>query len=262
MYCGFTRSVNQKRGAALKEQQRHNFDVDIMAQPDDTTCGPTCLQAVYRYYGDQIALENVINEVHAFEGGGTLAVWLACHALKRGYEAKIYTYNMQVFDPTWFPHENDFLRQRLKEQIAHKQDPKLILATHAYLEFLELNGKIKLEDLTRDLLRRYLIQNIPILTGLSSSFLYRTPREFGPNSDLDDIRGEPSGHFVLLCGYDREKRTIRVADPFQRNPFSPTRQYEINIDRVICSILLGILTYDANFLIIQPKRISSGKTLF
>lgn len=244
-----------------ESQSSHNFDIDILAQPDDTTCGPTCLQAVYRYYGDQIALGNVINEVHAFEGGGTLAVWLACHALKRGYDAKIYTYNMQVFDPTWFPYEKEFLKQRMKEQMIHKPDPKLILATNAYLEFLDLKGKILLEDLTRDLLRRYLNQSIPILTGLSSNFLYRTSREYGIHNEPDDTRGEPGGHFVLLCGYDRDKRTIRVADPFQKNPFSPTRQYEIDIDRVICSILLGILTYDANFLIIQPKK-SMNKSLY
>ncbi len=28
----------------------------------------------------------------------------------------------------------------------------------------------------------------------------------------------------------------------------------VNIDRVICSILLGVLTYDANLLIIQPAK--------
>ncbi len=233
----------------------HNFNIDILPQPDDTTCGPTCLHALYNYFGDAIDLQSVIKEVHAFEGGGTLAVWLACHALKRGYEATIYTYNMQVFDPTWFPHDKEEITQKLKLQMSCKVDEaKLILATHAYLEFFEKGGKIKLEDLTRDLLRKYLTQNIPILTGLSSNFLYRTAREFGPFSDFDDIRGEPSGHFVILCGYDREAKTIRIADPFLKNPYSKTLQYEVEIDRVICAILLGILTYDANFLIIQPKK--------
>ncbi len=26
---------------------------DIQAQPDEVTCGPTCLQALYQYYGDE-----------------------------------------------------------------------------------------------------------------------------------------------------------------------------------------------------------------
>ena len=76
--------------------------LDILSQPDETTCGPTCLHAVYRYYRDDISLKQVISEAHLLEGGGTLEVLLACHALRRGYRATIYTYNLQVFDPTWF----------------------------------------------------------------------------------------------------------------------------------------------------------------
>ncbi|HKJ47383.1 MAG TPA: hypothetical protein VJ991_16230, partial [Balneolales bacterium] len=60
------------------------FNVDILPQPTDSTCGPTSLHAVYSYYGDDIPLQDVIDQVHCFENGGTLAVFLAIHALKRG----------------------------------------------------------------------------------------------------------------------------------------------------------------------------------
>ena len=63
----------------------------------------------------------------------------------------------------------------------------------------------------------------------------------------------PAGHFVVLCGYDRVEKTVLVADPYQPNPLAPGQQYVVSIDRVICAILLGILTYDANLLIIQPR---------
>ena len=33
---------------------------DILPQPDDCTCGPTCLHAVYRYFGDEIPLTQVV----------------------------------------------------------------------------------------------------------------------------------------------------------------------------------------------------------
>ncbi len=243
----------------MNDRIAHKFDIEILPQPNDSTCGPTCLHSVYKYYNDSIELSQVIAETHAFEGGGTLAVWLACHALKRGYEATIYTYNLQVFDPTWFPYEKNKLTQQLTEQMMFKKDAKLILATRAYLEFLELGGKLKLEDLTRDLIRKFLNQNIPILTGTNANFLYRYPREYGPDCILDSIKGEPLGHFVILCGYDREKKLITVADPMNPNPLSVTQKYDVTIDRVINSILLGIITYDANFLIIQPKKTDSAK---
>lgn len=59
-----------------------NLIVEMLPQPDDYTCGPTCLHSVYRYHDDQIDLAKVIAEVGRVEGGGTLDVFLACHALR------------------------------------------------------------------------------------------------------------------------------------------------------------------------------------
>lgn len=231
------------------------FQLDILPQPDDTTCGSTCLHAVYRYFGDTIELEQVVSEVTHLETGGTLAVYLALHALGRGYSATMFTYNLHFFDPTWFHPHGQNLREKLLAQAAFKKDnPRLQEATSAYLHFLELGGKIYYEDLTRSLIRWYLRKNVPIITGLSSTYLYQSMREFGITGEEDDLRGDPAGHFVVLCGYDKEERTIHVADPFHQNPLAAQQDYVVNIDRVLCAILLGVLTHDANFLIIQPRK--------
>jgi hypothetical protein len=227
----------------------------ILPQPDETTCGPSCLHAVYRYYGYDISLEQVIQEVRNLEGGGTLDVFLAIHALRRGFSAVIYTYNLTVFDPTWFEPGRTDLRERLLAQMEAKEVPKLRVATKGYLEFLELGGEIRFEDLTTSIIRKYLKRSVPIISGLSSTFLYRSAREVGDKGEEDDVRGGPAGHFVVLCGYNRDERTVLVADPFSPNPFSESHKYLANIDRVLCSILLGVLTYDANFLLIRPNRI-------
>lgn len=228
--------------------------LDILPQPDDTTCGPTCLHALYRYYGDEVPLAQVISEARALEEGGTLAVFLACHALRHGFHATIYTYNMQVFDPTWFGPEAPDLRERLQAQQRYKETPKLRVATQGYLEFLGLGGRIRFEDLTTGLIRRYLRRGVPLLTGLSATYLYRSAREFGPRSDYDDLRGEPSGHFVVLSGYETQTRAVLIADPLHPNPLAPSHYYTINIERVIGAILLGVLTHDANLLVIEPKK--------
>ena len=237
------------------------LDVTILPQPDLTTCGPTCLHAVYQYYGDEIPLAQVIDEVKSLETGGTLDVFLACHALRRGYKARIYTYNLQVFDPTWFLHGPDHIEERLLAQMEAKDDEKLHLATRGYLNFLNLGGELRFADLTPSLLRKYLKRSIPVLTGLSSTYLYRSMREFGDLCEDDDVRGDSSGHFVVLCGYNRPDRLVAVADPLMDNPMSSSQQYQVSIDRVICAILLGIVTYDANLLIIEPggKR-GNGRT--
>lgn len=233
---------------------------DILAQPDDTTCGPTCLHAVYRYYNDDLPLGQVVEEVPRLPEGGTLGVNLGCHALARGYKVTIFTFNLQVFDPTWFEDGAPPLDERLRAQMAAKHSPKLRTATGAYLEFLERGGRIRMADLTRALIRNYLSRSIPILTGLSATYLHRTAREYGANAESDDIRGVPAGHFVVLCGYDRETREVLVADPLTPNPLAPEPIYPVDVDRVVCAILLGILTYDANLLIIEPDHLPKGKT--
>jgi len=221
-------------------------------QPDDITCGPACLHSVYEYYGDSISLQRVITEVKSLKGGGTLAVLLGNHALKRGYKATIYTYNLHVFDPTWVTGKV-ILAEKLKAQAAIKNDEKLSFATHGYLEFLERGGKLLFEDLTIGLIRHFLKKSIPILTGLSSTYLYRAVRENPANNQDDNISGFPSGHFVVLCGYDKEKREVLVADPYKTNPVSNDHYYMVSIARLLGAILLGILTHDANLLVIEPQ---------
>ena len=73
------------------------------------------------------------------------------------------------------------------------------------------------------------------------------------------LRGEPSGHFVVLSGYHRQTKLVTVADPMHPNPMAPSQYYDIKIDRVLCAILLGIVTHDANLLIIEPRRSKKPK---
>lgn len=228
----------------------HRLNLDILPQPDETTCGPTCLHALYGYFNDDVPLEQLIREVPSLREGGTLAVFLACHALRRGYQAKIFTYNLEMFDPSWFTTEGVDLRDRLSRQLTFRNTAGFETATGGYLEFLERGGTLRFEDLTSGLIRRYLKRGIPILTGLSATYLYHSMRERGPS--YDDVRGKPSGHFVILAGYEMESRSVLILDPLHPNPMAPGQAYVISIDRVIGAILLGVLTHDANLLIIEP----------
>jgi hypothetical protein len=230
------------------------IEFDIVAQPDDQTCGATCLHSIYRHHGDRIDLEDVIRDVEHLEEGGTLGVFLGCHALRRGYRVTLYSYNLQVFDPTWHGLSQTELSERLAKQMAVKAQRKLKVASKAYMEFIELGGQIRFTELSPKLLRRHLTGNVPMIAGLSSTYLYQSAREYGPRGEYDDIRGIPGGHFVVLCGYDTESREVRVADPYHTNPTGKGRFYDVGINRLICSILLGILTYDANVLVISRAK--------
>ncbi|MFA6242437.1 MAG: hypothetical protein WC655_15990 [Candidatus Hydrogenedentales bacterium] len=226
---------------------------EILPQPDDTTCGPTCLHAVYHHFGDDIELDQVIRETPSLEEGGTLASLLAEHALRRGYNASLYSYNLRIFDPTWRTLSSDALREKLELRLHYSRSEKRKKAVRSYIDVLTLGGRILFGDMTVGLLEGILAQSIPLLTGLSSTYLYQCPREYGPKNDWDDVRGDPQGHFVVLCGYDSERREVLVADPLEPNPFAQDHLYSVCIERVLCAILLGVLTYDGNLLLIEPK---------
>ena len=232
--------------------------VKMLPQPDETTCGPTCLHAIYRYWGEDEPLAEVIARTRTLERGGTVAVFLACDALRKGYQATIYTYNLMVFDPTWFAAGVD-IAERLRQQREVKPDSRLQHVTDGYLEFLRLGGRLRLTDLSRTLIRGLLRRNRPILTGLSSTYLYRGAREYGPNDVPDDVRGTPAGHFVVIAGYNRKNRAVLVADPYGPHPYGPSLEYWISSERVVGAVLLGIVTHDANLLVIHPPPQTHSK---
>jgi hypothetical protein len=130
------------------------------------------------------------------------------------------------------------------------------VATAAHLEYLEAGGSIRFEELTPDLIRRTLSQGLPIMTGLSATYLYGCAREVYDEvggATYDAIRGFPTGHFVVLHGYDPNTDSVLVADPYFDNPFDEGHNYRVGIVRLLGAIMLGVLSYDGNLLFIEPE---------
>jgi hypothetical protein len=231
--------------------------LSIERQPTDSTCGPTCLHAVYRYFGDEIPLDDVVREVVPLSTGGTLAVQLGSHARTRGYQATIFSCNLQLFDPTWFAGgegegegAGKRLARRLAEQGRLKDDARLREATSAHLRFLESGGRVRFGEIAPETVHGYLGRGIPLLTGLSATYLYGSPREH--EDKPDSLLGHPVGHFVVLAGAEPERRRVLVADPLEDKPSNRSHLYWVDTDRLMASILLGVLTYDASVLVIEP----------
>ena len=231
-----------------------HLPVVTLPQPDETTCGPTCLHAIYRYWGDPEPLSSVTARMWRREHGGTYAVFLGCDALRKGYRASIYTYNITVFDPTWFTRPHVDIAERLRRQRDEKDDARIRHATDGYVEFLRNGGRLRLASLSQHLLGGILRRRLPILTGLSSTYLYRAMRELDEDGSADDIRGQPVGHFVVIAGWDHARRRVLVVDPYQPNPYGSPHEYWISVDRVLAAILLGIVTHDANLLVVYPRN--------
>lgn len=236
------------------------MDLTATAQPSDTTCGPASLHAVYRFYGLDVPMAQLAEQVPQLPGGGTLAVHLALDAMARGFDATIYTCNLQVFDPTWFHADSPPLAQRLRTQMRYKRDRKMRMASRAYLAFDESGGRLMMCEITFDLILEHLRRGMPLIAGLSSTWLYQCARDRPWDNEPDDVAGEPSGHFVVIHGADTASRRLSIADPYLHEPFPGSRAYTMDADRVIHAILLGIMTYDAKMLLIHPRNVRQTKS--
>jgi hypothetical protein len=244
-----TRIVCEQTLAAMEIE----LPVRIERQPDYTTCGPTALHAIYRYWGDPITLQEVIAQTPKLPGGGTLGVHLAVHALRRGYEVGIWACNVRHLDPTWFQKPTDIVA-KLKARMVAKNltnDPRYGPAVLAVEEFVELGGAYFWGDLSPALLGKVLGEGSPLLTGTNGTYLYQCSRE--TEKGLDDVAGDPFGHFIVLCGFSDKDQSVAIADPLKDNPLHGTKYYRCTIHRLLGAIFLGVGSDDGNLMRIRPK---------
>ncbi|MBV9773772.1 MAG: C39 family peptidase [Gemmatimonadetes bacterium] len=236
----------------------HELLVQRFVQPDDVTCGPTCLRKVYHYYGLEAELAEVAGEIDRNDDGGTLAVYLGIAALRRGFRARIYSYDLRIFDPSWFEIPMGELAEKIHRRIPFLTRSKTIAAARAYLDFVERGGEMCFDELTPGLLKSILDRDHPVLAGLSATYLYRMTRE-RQLDDLDvlvddDVGGSPTGHFVVIAGYEQWGRRFSLRDPSAHVPLSDDGRQVVEAHRLINAILLGDLTYDAVLLEIWPTK--------
>lgn len=233
------------------------LNVSILPQPNYVTCGPTSLHAIYQYYDDPMTLNQVIQETGFLNTGGTLAVILGCHALSHGYEAVLHSNNLFVLDPSWFRGKNISLIEKLEQQLLQKKEEKILYTTEAYLSFLKLGGRICFSPIDRPLINTYLEKKIPILTGVNATYFYQTMRDHTVSDDLglyDEWIGEPSGHFLVIHGFQEEQDELTIADPFTPHPLSCEHHYTVSFSHWLHAHLLGATSYDAELLAIWPKN--------
>ena len=238
-------------------RRSNSLNVERFLQPDETTCGPTCLRKVYAFFGLHDTLDDILNALERNEDGGTLAVYLGIVALQRGLAARIYSYDLRIFDPTWASLGSSELRAKILERYPRLVDEKRRRAAAAYVRFLDLGGEIAFDELRHTLFRTIIDRGHPVLAGLSATYLYSQPRErwdvtLKRHVD-DDIAGEPSGHFVVISGYANWGRRLTLVDPFEQAPVNQAGLIQVDTDRLINAILLGDVTYDAVLLEVWPK---------
>lgn len=219
--------------------------IPLLRQTDDVSCGPTCLHQVLRFFGSDVSSAELSTLIQRNADGGTQAVFLALAAQRIGFPCTLYPYDLRVFDPTWFALPRAELVDKLKRREAVVRRRKLAASVRGYRQFLEGGGRIRFEELSRQLVVRILKRGHPVLCGLSATHLYRQIRERPADNWEDDIAGEPVGHFVVVSGFRDSGRSLLVSDPWPHAPFPGGGPYSVPSQRLLNAVLLGDVTYDA-----------------
>ena len=76
--------------------------VDILPQPDETTCGPTCLHAIYRYWQEDEPLSEVIARTGKSSRAARWPYSWRATPCARATAPRSIPITSTVFDPTWF----------------------------------------------------------------------------------------------------------------------------------------------------------------
>jgi hypothetical protein len=236
------------------ERERVELDVPRFVQPDDVTCGPTCLMQAFRFYDDETPYDDIVAATPRNADGGTFAVWLGLSAIRLGYRATLYPFDLRVFDPSWFDLPQKALRDKLAARSNTLDPPKQRAALGAYMDFIDEGGRVEFAELSPGLLSDILDRGHPIVCGLSATWLYRQIRERPSANVYDDVNGDPAGHFVVVCGYSGGGRRFMVRDPSSHTPFSRSGRYVVPAQRLINAILLGDVTFDAVLLELWPRK--------
>ena len=253
-FCLASTEEESSKGFGYMESRLY---LDISYQPDSTTCGPTCLHAVYRYFNDPIPLHQVIAEAKQLEGGGTLAVYLGSHALARGYKATLYTYNLRIFDPTWFLPGNQQVADKLKRQREYKSGVAgLEVVTDAYLEFLNLGGRIGPRSPYHKPSSEVPQQVLAVANGAQAPLSTTAPANDPSETASCMMMCEVNPPAISWLSPDMTAKSVPCWWQILSNRilWPKLRIYQVSIYRLICAIMLGVLTYDGDLLIIEPQR--------
>jgi len=255
---------------ASSPDHRRVLDVPRFAQPDDTSCGPTCLSQVMAFYGEATDVAHLSSRVQRNPDGGTQAVHLAGLALELGYDVRLYPFGVQVFDPTWWDLGADALEGRLEAR-AHRlrvdgAAPHLVDEVLAWQGCLRAGARVDFREPNPSLLVSILDRGHPIIAGLNATWLYREARCRPDDNEDDDIGGWPVGHFVVVRGYTGRGKHFHILDPSDEaaphlHPAGAARgTYPLPADRLTHAILLGDSTRDAVVVEIWPGRRAAART--
>ena len=213
-------------------QNKVVLSVPQFNQTKPYSCIPACLQAVFRYYGESITQEEIM-EISENPELGIALVEAGIFSLEHNYKPLIVTNNIDIFDPTWCRLDSSKLKLNLKKRAEFVDDLSRFMIDK-YIHFLNLGGEINFETISPILIKKYLSTSTPIIIELASTFLYKLAKSSHPGGFDDAVRGQIEGHGVVVAGFNKQDEFLIIDSNSKKGP-SKTGVYWVNSAELIMS---------------------------
>lgn len=223
---------------------------NIKQKVTSNTCGPSCLEAIYRHYGKDRGLEGILEDLHITKEESTYGPQLARHLNNNGFKTCICSSDPNVVSPEWRNASVDSIIEDLKGWIIYHFDKKVdkiwIKKALFLLFYLQEGGNLQVNDVTRSFLDKSLQEGNIILACVAESWIWKK-RKISKVAKYDNIKGKVHGHFVVV--YEQEDEKYLISDPYPTNIQDKEGLYKVDKDTLITSIL----TWSSEILIIKDK---------
>jgi len=177
----------------------------IFKQETDKSCGIACLRSIFNYYGKDLT-EKEILEKHKFYkiAGGVInpLISLGITALKFGFKVKYIGFNPIIANNL----HGDLINSLKQKSKKYFKIGKFYV--DKTIEFLNLNGEIKIERLNIEKLKRLINENGFILVGIRPAF-------------IDNRSSINNSHKVIINSFNENR--FHIIDPIGK-------EYDVDFD--------------------------------
>lgn len=204
------------------------YEVNHQYQPTNTTCSPTALSMLLRYYGEEFNVADISAKVPQVknekgEDCGTINQQMATWCISLGFDVVLYTADVQVIDQSWSKLTSTEVVERLEARKSGFKVPSLgelwnNAYCQAYIEFIRSGGELHIANAITSKLLYKMLEKGPVLPCLSFDTLYGIGRTINigeKETKPDDVNGKAWNHSVVIYGND-EQGNFLVADPWEK----------------------------------------------
>lgn len=219
------------------------LNVKPFKQESPEGCGAAALRSMLDFFGKNMGEKEITEAAGGVQKGeehyGVLMVHMSAASAGMGYAVHAYTYDMGLFKPEWEKLGREELIRNLeglKTKLAGENKKTSENITDSILHLLKNNHDVKIKVPDKNDIVTFLEKGLPVLISVKAMLLE------GDSKIKPDV-----GHYLVVSGYEADKRIFSVIDPFYG------KEYEVEETKLMLAWHVNAIESSAYLLAFEPK---------